>query len=61
MYQRQVSAADEAIAALPHLDAVGKGHGRPLGGVLVKMIDEYAVHSGQAHMLRYAALPRSAD
>jgi hypothetical protein len=24
--------------------------------VLVKMIDEYALHAGQAHMLRFAAL-----
>ncbi len=57
-YRRHVAAADTAIAALPDLDAVGKGHGRPLGATLVKMIDEYAVHSGEAHMLRYAALGR---
>jgi hypothetical protein len=57
-YQDQVAAADAAIAVLPGLDAVGKGHGRPLGATLVKMIDEYALHSGEAHMLRYAALGR---
>jgi hypothetical protein len=27
-----------------------------LGSTLLKMIDEYALHSGEAHMLRYAAL-----
>jgi hypothetical protein len=40
----------------PSLDTVGAGHGRPLAAVLVKMIDEYALHAGQAHMLRFAAL-----
>ena len=48
--------SDAAIAAMPSLDAPGLGHGHPLGFTLVKMIDEYAVHSGQAHMLRFAAL-----
>jgi hypothetical protein len=38
------------------LDSPGRGHGRPLGATLVKMIDEYALHAGQAHMLRFAAL-----
>jgi hypothetical protein len=48
--------SDHAIAALPSLDSAGAGHGLPLGATLVKMLDEYALHSGQAHMLRLAAL-----
>lgn len=52
----EIERADRAIAELPTLEATGLGHGRPLGATLVKMIDEYALHSGQAHMLRYAAL-----
>lgn len=56
LFLDEVAKADIAIAALPDLDAVGKGHGRPLGAVLIKMVDEYALHSGQAHMLRFAAL-----
>jgi hypothetical protein len=56
LYLDEIERADAAIAALPSLDSVGLGHGRPLGATLVKMIDEYALHSGQAHMLRYAAL-----
>lgn len=55
-YFQEVERADRAIEALESLDAPGKGHGRPLGATLVKMIDEYALHSGQAHMLRFAAL-----
>lgn len=55
-YFEQVQAANDAIAAMPTLDAEGAGHGRPLRSVLVKMIDEYALHAGQAHMLRFAAL-----
>ena len=55
-YFKEVERSDGAIAALPSLDSLGAGHGRPLGAVLVKMIDEYALHSGQAHMIRYAAL-----
>lgn len=55
-YLDEVARADSAIAALASLDDPGLGHGRPLGATLVKMIDEYALHSGQAHMLRYAAL-----
>lgn len=55
-YLSEVEKADLAIAALGSLDATGSGHGRPLGATLVKMIDEYALHSGQAHMLRFAAL-----
>ena len=56
LYLDEVRKADTAIAALPGLDSPGKGHGRPLGSTLIKMIDEYALHSGQAHMLRFAAL-----
>lgn len=56
LYLDEIERADAAIAALPSLDSVGLGHGKPLGATLIKMIDEYALHSGQAHMLRYAAL-----
>ena len=38
----------------PSMD--GRGHGDPLGHTLIEMIDEYALHSGQAHMLRFPAL-----
>jgi hypothetical protein len=55
-YFREVEEADRAIAALPSLESEGHGHGWPLGAALIKMIDEYALHSGQAHMLRFAAL-----
>lgn len=55
-YLDEIQKADRAIAMLPSLESEGAGHGRPLGATLVKMIDEYALHSGQAHMLRYAAL-----
>ena len=50
--------ADAAIAGLLTLDSPGLGHGDLLGHTLIKMIDEYALHSGQAHMLRFAALGR---
>lgn len=56
LYLDEVAKADAAIAGLTSLDSAGKGHGMPLGATLVKMIDEYALHAGQAHMLRYAAL-----
>ncbi len=56
LYLEEVEKADRAIAALADLDSPGLGHGRPLAATLVKMIDEYALHSGQAHMLRFAAL-----
>lgn len=56
LYFEEIEKADQAIASLPSLDSPGLGHGRPLGATLVKMIDEYALHSGQAHMLRFAAL-----
>jgi Protein of unknown function (DUF664) len=55
-YLAEIEKADHAIAALPSIDSAGAGHGLPLGATLVKMLDEYALHSGQAHMLRFAAL-----
>jgi Protein of unknown function (DUF664) len=55
-YVDEVEKSDRAISSLPSLDSEGAGHGRPLGSTLLKMIDEYALHSGEAHMLRYAAL-----
>lgn len=56
LYFAEIEKANRAIESLPSLESPGLGHGRPLGATLVKMIDEYALHSGQAHMLRYAAL-----
>jgi hypothetical protein len=56
LYLDEIVRADAAIAALPSLESVGLGHGMPLGATLIKMLDEYALHSGQAHMLRFAAL-----
>lgn len=56
LYFAEVERADRAISASPGIDAPGVGHGRPLGAVLIKMVDEYALHAGQAHMLRFAAL-----
>ena len=55
-YFAEVQKAEAAIAALPSLDSEGLGHGRTLRATLIKMIDEYALHAGQAHMLRFAAL-----
>lgn len=55
-YFEEVALADEAIEALASLDSLGKGHGRTLRATLTKMVDEYALHAGQAHMLRFAAL-----
>ncbi len=55
-YFEEVALSDAAIATLGSLDAAGAGHGRSLRAVLVKMIDEYAIHAGQAHMIRFAAL-----
>jgi len=51
LYLDEIERADQAIARLPSLEWSGLGHGQPLGATLVKMIDEYALHSGQAHML----------
>jgi hypothetical protein len=55
-YFEEVALSEAAIAGMVSLDSVGSGHGRPLRATLVKMIDEYAIHAGQAHMLRFAAL-----
>ena len=56
VYFEEVRRAESAITAMASLEAVGQGHGRTLRATLVKMIDEYALHAGQAHMLRFAAL-----
>jgi len=55
-YFAEVEKADAAVAAMSSLKAEGLGHGRSLQATLVKMVDEYALHAGQAHMLRFAAL-----
>ena len=55
-YFTEVEAADAAVAAMADIESRGEGHGRSLRSTLVKMIDEYAIHAGQAHMLRFAAL-----
>ena len=55
-YFEEVGRADLSIAAMASLESEGAGHGRSLRATLVKMIDEYALHAGQAHMLRFAAL-----
>ena len=55
-YLDEVARSDAAIAVIDSLEGEGLGHGRPLGATLVKMIHEYTLHSGQAHMLRFAAL-----
>jgi hypothetical protein len=55
-YLAEVTRADDAIAAMPSLESMGAGHGWTLAATLIKMIDEYAIHAGQAHMLRFAAL-----
>lgn len=52
----EIERADGAIADIASLDSAGRGHGRPLRATLLKMVDEYALHAGQAHMLRFAAL-----
>jgi Protein of unknown function (DUF664) len=52
----EVKRADAAIAASPSLDARGLGHGRTLRWSLIKMLHEYTLHAGQAHMIRFAAL-----
>lgn len=56
LYLSEIEKADQVVASIPSLDSPGLGHGKPLGATLVKMIDEYALHSGQAHMLRFAAI-----
>jgi hypothetical protein len=55
-YFEEVEKAEAAVAAMSSLQAEGLGHGRSLQATLVKMVDEYALHAGQAHMLRFAAL-----
>lgn len=55
-YFEEVEKADAAVADMSSLEAEGLGHGRSLQATLVKMVDEYALHAGQAHMLRFAAL-----
>ncbi len=55
-YLDEVARSDAAIAVIDSLEGEGLGHGSPLGATLVKMIHEYTLHSGQAHMLRFAAL-----
>lgn len=55
-YFSEVERSNVAIGRLETLDSPGLGHGQPLQATLIKMIDEYAIHAGQAHMLRYAAL-----
>lgn len=56
VYFAEVERAGRAIEGMSSLESTGAGHGRPLRATLVKMIDEYALHAGQAHMLRFAAL-----
>jgi hypothetical protein len=56
LYLDEVEQADQAIAAMPDLHSRGLGHGEPLAATLVKVIDGCALHAGQAHMLRFAAL-----
>ena len=56
LYLDEVERANRAISALSQLDFPGLGHGRPLGWTLLKMVHEYTLHSGQAHMIRFAAL-----
>ena len=56
LYFAELTNADRAIEQMHTLDSEGRGHGRSLRAVLVKMVDEYALHAGQAHMLRFAAL-----
>jgi hypothetical protein len=55
-YFDEVDKSNAAVSAMSSLDANGLGHGRSLRAVLMKMVDEYALHAGQAHMLRFAAL-----
>ena len=56
LYFLEVDKANRAISATPSLESTGGGTGRTLQATLVKMVDEYALHAGQAHMLRFAAL-----
>ena len=56
LYFSEVDKANPSISAMSSLDSIGDGTGRTLRATLVKMVDEYALHAGQAHMLRFAAL-----
>ena len=56
LYFAEVERADDVVSGMASLDTPGRGHGWPLRATLVKMLDEYAIHAGQAHMLRFAAL-----
>jgi hypothetical protein len=56
LYFDEVQRSEREVGRMPSLDAPGHGHGRPLRAVLIKMVDEYALHAKQAHMLRFAAL-----
>ena len=55
-YFAEVEKSDVVIKEIASIDTKGPGHGWPLGAALVKMIDEYALHAGQAHMIRFASL-----
>ncbi len=55
-YFAEVDRANAAIGETATLDTPGEGHGRPLRSTLLKMVHEYTLHAGQAHMLRFAAL-----
>ena len=55
-WMTEMRRADAAITAIPSLDALGLGHGRSLRWTLLKMLHEYTLHAGQAHMIRFAAL-----
>ena len=55
-YFSEVEKSRSVVANMADMKAKGLGHGRTLEATLVKMIDEYALHAGQAHMLRFAAL-----
>ncbi|WP_162564244.1 MULTISPECIES: DUF664 domain-containing protein [Microbacterium] len=55
-WMTEIERADAAIAAVPSLDARGLGHGRSLRWSLLKMLHEYTLHAGEAHMIRFAAL-----
>lgn len=52
----EIEKADRAITSMTDLGDPGLGHRRETGATLLKMVDEYAVHSGQAHLLRLAVL-----
>jgi hypothetical protein len=51
-WTRERQAADERIAGLPDLAAVGAGNGRTVRWNLQKLVGEYARHNGHADLLR---------